>query len=77
MTMKITVKLAGGFVHTVGFSQKELDVEPGTTVGDILAQIAIDRGRPMVIARNGWAAAADEEVRAGDRILVSPIFSGG
>jgi sulfur carrier protein ThiS len=77
VTMKITVKLAGAFVHTVGFSQKELEVEPGTTIGDILATVAIDRARPMVIARNGHGANEDEEVRDGDRILVSPIFSGG
>ena len=75
--MKVTLKLAGGFVHTVGFSQKELDVEPGTTVADILVSIAIDRGRPMIVARNGHGATEDEEVRAGDRILVSPVFSGG
>jgi len=75
--MKVTVKLVGGFVHTVGFSQKELDVAPGTTVADILAAIAIDRTRPMIIARNGHAVGEDEEVREGDRVLVSPIFSGG
>ena len=75
--MKVTVKLAGGFVHTAGFSQKELDVEPGTTIADILEATAIDRTRPMIIARNGWAVTVDEEVRASDRILVSPIFSGG
>jgi len=75
--MKVTLKLAGAFVHTVGFSQKELDVEPGTTVADILVSIAIDRGRPMIVARNGHGATEDEEVRAGDRILVSPVFSGG
>ena len=61
----------------MGFSQKELDVEPGTTVADILAATAIDGTRPMIIARNGWAATVDEEVRAGDRIRISPIFSGG
>ncbi|MFH1474751.1 MAG: MoaD/ThiS family protein [Chloroflexota bacterium] len=75
--MKITVKLAGGFVHTVGFSQKELDVEPGTTIADILVALSIDRARPMVIARNGHGASVDEQVSAGDRILVSPVFSGG
>ncbi len=75
--MKVTVKLVGGFVHTVGFSQKELDVEPGTTVADILDSIAINRGLPMIIARNGLGAREDEEVQAGDRILVCPIFSGG
>ena len=75
--MKVTLKLAGGFVHTVGFSQKELDVEPRTTIADILAALAIDGGRPMVIARNGQGVGPDEEVQAGDRILVSPVFSGG
>jgi len=75
--MQVTLKLAGGFVHTVGFSHKELDVEPGTTIDDILASIPIDRSRPMIVARNGHGAQPEEEVRAGDRILVSPIFSGG
>jgi sulfur carrier protein ThiS len=75
--MKVTLKLSGGFVHTVGFSRKEIDVEPGTTIADILATIAIDRTRPMIIARNGWVVSADEPVADDDRILVSPIFSGG
>jgi len=75
--MKVTLKLVGGLIHTVGFSQKELDVEPGTTVADILASIEIDRARPMIIARNGHGVREDEEVEAGDRILISPIFSGG
>ena len=75
--MQVTLKLVGGFVYTVGFSQKELDVEPGTTIDDILASIPIDRSRPMIVARNGHGAQADEEVQAGDRILVSPVFSGG
>ena len=75
--MKVTLKLSGGFVHTVGFSRKELDVEPGTTIADILATIAIDRARPMLIARNGWVVSPDERLEDGDRILVSPVFSGG
>jgi sulfur carrier protein ThiS len=75
--MLVTVKLVGGFVYTVGFSQKELDVEPGTTVGDIVDSLAIDPARPMIVARNGWAVEMSDEVQPGDRILVSPIFSGG
>jgi len=75
--MKVTLKLTGGFAHTLGFSHRELDVEPGTTIADILDANAIDRTRPMIIARNGWAVEADEQVEPGDRILVSPIFSGG
>jgi sulfur carrier protein ThiS len=75
--MRVTVKLVGGFIHTLGFSQKELDVAPGTTVGDVLAAIAIDRTRPMIVARNGAAVRDDEQVQDGDRILVSHVFSGG
>jgi sulfur carrier protein ThiS len=75
--MKVTLRLAGAFVHKVGFSKRELDLEPGTTIGDILAMIGIDRERSMVIARNGHGASEAEEVQDGDRILVSPIFSGG
>jgi sulfur carrier protein ThiS len=75
--MKITLKLTGGFAHTLGFSHRELDVESGSTVADILDAIAIDRARPMIIARNGWAVDATERLEPDDRILVAPVFSGG
>jgi len=75
--MRITVKLVGGFIYTVGFSKRELDVEPGTTIADILTLIAIDTRLPMLVARNGHGARPDEVVLEGDRVLVSPVFSGG
>lgn len=77
MKMKATVKLAGGLVQTVGFSERELELSPGTTVAELLDALAIDRTRPLVVARNGWAIDLVEEVQDGDRILVSPVFSGG
>ena len=49
----------------MGFSHRELDVEPGSTVADILDANAIDRARPMIIARNGWAVEPDERAGAG------------
>jgi sulfur carrier protein ThiS len=75
--MLVTVKLVGGLMYRAGFSHKELDVKPGTTVADILAEVGIDPAWPKIVARNGWAVANDDEVAAGDRILVSPVFSGG
>ena len=75
--MKVTLKLVGGFIYTVGFSQKELELEPGTTVADILTLIAIDRRMPMVLARNGVGVREDEVVEEGDRVMVAPVFSGG
>ena len=77
MKMKVTVKLAGGLVQTAGFSERELELPPGTTVAELLDAIAIDRTRPLVVARNGWAIDLVEELCEGDRILVSPVFSGG
>ena len=75
--MKITVKLIGGFVHTVGFSEKQVDIAPGATAAQLLATLAIDTTRPMIIGRNGRAIQPEEEIRDGDRIVISPIFSGG
>jgi sulfur carrier protein ThiS len=75
--MKVVLKLTGGLAHTTGFSHRELEVEPGATIADVLDATAIDRSRPMIIARNGWAVDPDERLEAGDRILVSPVFSGG
>jgi sulfur carrier protein ThiS len=75
--MKVTVKLVGGLVHTLGFSEREVELAPGTTVAELLDTIGIDRTRPMIVGRNGWAIDLVEEVLEGDRILVSPVFSGG
>jgi sulfur carrier protein ThiS len=75
--MRITLRLTGGIAHKAGFSRRELEVAPGTTVADILDSLAIDRTRPMIVARNGWAVEQDERLEAGDSILVAPVFSGG
>ena len=75
--MKVTLKLAGGLVHTLGFSEREVETPPGTTVAELLDAIGVDRTRPVIVGRNGWAIDLVEEVLEGDRILVSPVFSGG
>jgi sulfur carrier protein ThiS len=75
--VRITLRLTGGIAHKVGFSHRELDVEPGTTIADLLARFAIDLGWPMIIARNGWAVDAHERLEPGDRVMVAPVFSGG
>jgi sulfur carrier protein ThiS len=73
----ITVKLVGGLVHTVGFSEKQVEVAPGTTADALLSALAVDWRNPMVIARNGWAILPGDEIHDGDRIVISPVFSGG
>jgi len=75
--MRITLRLTGGIAHKAGFSRRELEVEPGTRVRDVLDTMAIDRTWPMVIARNGWAVEPDETLEPGDRLFIAPVFSGG
>jgi sulfur carrier protein ThiS len=75
--MWVTVKLVGGLVHTVGFSERVVELPAGTTVAGLLQAVGIHRARPLIVGRNGWAIEIDDEVRDGDRILVSPVFSGG
>jgi len=75
--MTITVKLVGGLIHTLGFSERVLDLPAGTTVAGLLEAIGIDPARPLIVGRSGWALETDDEVHDGDRILISPVFSGG
>jgi sulfur carrier protein ThiS len=75
--VRITLRLTGGLAHKVGFSHKELDVEPGTTIADLHERFAIDPAWPMIIARNGCAVDSHERLEQGDRIMVAPVFSGG
>ena len=75
--LRVTVRLVGGLIHTVGFSHREFDLPEGTTVAALVAAIPIDTSRPTIIARNGWAVRDDEELLDGDRVMISPVFSGG
>jgi sulfur carrier protein ThiS len=75
--MRVTIKLVGGLVHTVGFSERVVDLPVGTTVAGLLDAIGIDPARPLIVGRSGWAIETDDEVHDGDRILISPVFSGG
>jgi sulfur carrier protein ThiS len=74
--VKVLVKLIGGLVHTVGFAEQEIPLPAGTTAGALLAGLGIDY-RSVVTTRNGQGIAMDEAVGQGDRILISPPFSGG
>lgn len=75
--MKITVKLIGPFIQAFGFSEKEIDVPAGTTADGLVALVHIDKVRPKIVTRNGRAVAPDEALADGDRVVISPIYSGG
>ena len=74
---KVTVKLIGPFIQAAGWSERVLEVPEGTTPDGLVAAINLDRGRPRIVTRNGAAIGPEEPVRDGDRIVISPIYSGG
>ncbi|HSQ36290.1 MAG TPA: MoaD/ThiS family protein [Acidimicrobiia bacterium] len=75
--MRVTVRLIGGLVHTMGFAEERIDLPAGVTAGALLAGLGIDRPGSVLTTRNGHGIALDEAIEEDDRILISPPFSGG
>lgn len=75
--MKLTVKLIGAFVTQFGFNEQEIEVPAETTPAKLIDILRIDKTRPKIITRNGCAVAPDEILKEGDRVVISPIYSGG
>lgn len=75
--MKITVKMIGPFVYAAGFSEKNFDLPAGTTAGGLMDLVNLEKSRPRIVTRNGRAVAPDDTLEDGDRIVMSPLYSGG
>jgi molybdopterin converting factor small subunit len=75
--MKVTVKLIGPMIYATGFSEKVLELPEGATTDDLLAQIKIEKDRPKIVTRNGKAVSQADALSDGDRVVISPIYSGG
>lgn len=75
--MRIRVKMIGPLMYEAGFSEKEVEVPAATTADALLDLIAVSRQRPRIMTRNGRAIAPQEVLEDGDKIAVSPIYSGG
>jgi molybdopterin converting factor small subunit len=75
--MKIKVKVIGPLIYEAGFSEKEFEMPPGTTAGGMLELIGIPKERSKIMTRNGSAVALQDLLADGDRIAISPVYSGG
>jgi sulfur carrier protein ThiS len=75
--MRILVKVIGPLIYAAGFSEKEVDVPAGTTVEALIASIGVPAERPRIVTKNGGAVAPGEPLAEGDKVAVSPIYSGG
>jgi len=75
--MRIRIKMIGPLMYEAGFSEKEVEVPVDTTADALLDLITISRQRPRIMTRNGRAIAPQEVLEDGDKIALSPIYSGG
>jgi sulfur carrier protein ThiS len=75
--MKVTVKLIGPLIYAAGFSEKEMEVPEAVTSEKLLELVGIGRDRPRIVTRNGKAVGPAEAFAEGDRIVISPLYSGG
>ena len=75
--MKVTVKLIGPLIYAAGFSEKEVEVPEAATSEKLLELVGIGPDRPRIVTRNGKAVGPAEAFAEGDRIVISPLYSGG
>lgn len=54
-----------------------IDVDPGTTIHNLLSKLDIPRHMAMIILINGARAGLDQELKEGDRLAVFPPIAGG
>jgi len=77
IAIRVTIKLIGPFIYGAGFSEKEIEIPEASTIEGLLSLVGLDASRPRIVTRNGKAVAPGETLKAGDRIVISPLYSGG
>lgn len=75
--MTVTVKLIGPLVYAAGFSEKKITLSGPATAGEVVARANVGKNRPTIITRNGKAVGPLDALEDGDRLVISPIYSGG
>ncbi len=75
--MKVTIKLIGPLIYAAGFSEKEIEAPEPVTSEKLLELLGIGPDRPRIVTRNGKAVGPAETFAEGDRIVISPLYSGG
>jgi molybdopterin converting factor subunit 1 len=81
--MKITVKMFASFREYTGMPQSLVEVEPGTTVGQLWETLVEAHPRLVPLSRsagfalNGRYTRADDTLNEGDVVAFLPPVSGG
>jgi molybdopterin converting factor small subunit len=60
-----------------GAASKEVGIEPGETVGELLDRCGIPRSQTRIIFVNNRAASFDDHLQGGEHVGVFPAIGGG
>lgn len=74
--MKVTIKLFAYFRES-RFKVENRDFDEGTTVGDIVDQVNIDRKEVGVLMINSRHTTFDIKLRENDILAIFPVIGGG
>ena len=75
--MKVTLKVIGPLIYVAGFSEQQVEVPETITADGLLELVGIAGDRPRIVTRNGKAIGPAGTFADGDRVVVSPLYSGG
>jgi molybdopterin converting factor small subunit len=66
------------FVPKLGIGEAlKVEVEPGTTLGELRDQLGLPEEQVKVVMRNNLQAFPEEQIAEGDRIAYIPAVAGG
>ncbi|MGB9718940.1 MAG: MoaD/ThiS family protein [Thermoproteota archaeon] len=80
--MRILVKYFASYREAVGKYEEELELEPGSTVGEAIEKIVakyprIELDKEAILVLNQKIVRSDQEVKDGDVLAVFPPLGGG
>lgn len=79
--MKVRLKLFAYLRETLGFKEKQLTVDEGTTIGDLWEQfrkqLPANKNFRVLFAVNGEYVEKEKELKDGDEAAFIPPVSGG
>ena len=74
--MMVEVRLFATF-RQGRFKEKEMELDEGTSVGDLLEQLKIHGKEARILLVNGDAVSTEYELAAGDVVSIFPPLAGG
>jgi len=75
---EVEVKLYATFRQYLGGRPSAVvEIEPGTTVGEVLARVGVPSGQARLVFVDAKAASLDSPLQGGEQLAVFPAIAGG